>query len=133
MDERFNMTYRSRFDLALACFFLLIAVLAIIGVKDLPFDDQLFPITAGSLLAVATSIYVFRVLTHRQHEKDDEGPTILDWAHHEKMMILKMIIYITSLVLGVLVFGHLIAVPIFVVIYMLAHRESLTTAFWEGL
>ena len=126
------MTYRHRIDLLLAGFFLLIALLAIIGVQDLPSDDQLFPITAGTLLLVATCIYAFRVLTRRHVDESSETPTILDLPSHEKVTILKMIIYISSLVLGVMLFGHLVTVPLFVFIYMLAHGENWVTAFVGG-
>ena len=126
------MTYRHRIDLLLTGFFLLIALLAIIGVQDLPSDDQLFPITAGTLLLVATCIYAFLVLTRRHVDESSETPTILDLPSHEKVTILKMIIYISSLVLGVMLFGHLVTVPLFVFIYMLAHGENWVIAFLGG-
>ena len=127
------MTYRHRIDLLLTGFFLLIALLAIIGVQDLPSDDQLFPITAGTLLLVATCIYAFRVLTRRHVDESSETPTILDLPSHEKVTILKMIIYISSLVLGVMLFGHLVTVPLFVFIYMLAHGENLGDRICRGV
>jgi hypothetical protein len=83
-------------------------------------------------LLIATCIYAFRVLTRRHVDESPETSTILDIPPHEKVTILKMIIYISSLVLGVMLFGHLVTVPLFVFIYMLAHGENWVTAFLGG-
>jgi hypothetical protein len=81
-------------DLALTVFFLVLGVLAILGVRHFPFDDQLFPVTAA--------VQIGSVL----------GPVAA----------------IVGLILGVLVFGHLIAVPVFVFVYMLWKREPVWIA-----
>ncbi|MCR8724534.1 tripartite tricarboxylate transporter TctB family protein [Frigidibacter sp. ROC022] len=119
-------------DIALTIFFFLLGILAYWGVSQFPFDDRLFPVTAAVLMIVCSLIYGVRILTgHGDEEAREEngvGASPSPFSPEQLRTVLWPVLAVVILVAGVLIIGHLIAVPVFVFAYMTIKREPI----WIG-
>ena len=124
-------------DLLLTLFFGLIGIAAIIMVGDFPFRDQLFPVVASILIIIftigsgATIIRNMRLGLDNGEDQDNIRPSegragdgILG-VQQDFKTIRRIIGLITLLVLLVFLIGHMIAIPVFIFLYMKLNREPL--------
>lgn len=119
-------------DIVLTVFFFVLGILAIWGVWQFPFDDQLFPVTAAVLMIVCSVVYGARIALGRvqddEREEPGAGAAPPPFSRDQIRTVLWPVVAVVILVAGVLIIGHLIAVPLFVFGYMTVKREPL----WIG-
>lgn len=118
-------------DRALTVFFLAIGVFAIIDVSNFPFQDRLFPYSAAGLILVCGLYYGLRQIVFGAMTVEEEtgsNATKAPFTKDQIGTVIPLAIAILGLVTGVFVFGHLVAVPSFVFIYILARGEKLWVA-----
>lgn len=114
-------------DSLLTVFFLVIAIGAIWGVGEFPFQDQLYPYVASALILICLATYVGRqiILGPMKIESDQGGSKSENpFTRAQLPTIWPLAVAIFCLIAGVYVFGHLIAVPGFVFFYMLWRKEK---------
>ena len=124
------MTGPRMIDIGLTVFFLVLGILAILGVQKFPFDDQLFPVSAAVLMILCSVAYGIRQLRNPAKLEEDTGPgaALPPFTRDQIGSVLGPAAAIAGLIAGVMILGHLIAVPLFVFAYMIWHREPLLVA-----
>lgn len=119
-------------DIVLTIFFFVLGILAILGVRQFPFADQLFPVTAAVLMIVCSVIYGIRIAFSRGRKQETEETGVAaappPFSRDQISSVWGPVLAVAILVAGVLILGHLIAVPLFVFGYMTVKREPLWIA-----
>ena len=118
-------------DICLTVFFFLVALAAIWGVQQFPFQDQLYPYVAAAVIILSVIVYGGRqiIVGPMEIEADEGGNKSTNpFSRSQLPTVLPLVAAILGLLAGVYVFGHLIAVPAFVFIYMLWRGEKIWTA-----
>jgi hypothetical protein len=118
-------------DVTLSVFFLVVAIAAIWGVREFPFQDQLYPYVASAVILLSVIVYGGRqIIIGPMEIQSDEGgnKSSNPFTRAQLPTVLPLAGAIFGLVLGVYVLGHLIAVPTFAFIYMLWRREKIWIA-----
>ena len=117
-------------DIVLTVSFFVLGILAIVGVRDFPFADQLFPVTAAILMIACSAIYGIRriLMPPVPDEITGLGTPYSPFTRDEVRSVIAPIMAILALIAGVLIVGHLIAVPLFTFLYIIWKREPLWIA-----
>lgn len=118
-------------DICLTVFFFVVAIAAIWGVQEFPFQDQLYPYLAAVIILLCVAVYAGRqIMIGPMEIEGDEGgnKSQSPFSRAQLPTILPLALAILGLLAGVYILGHLIAVPAFVFIYMLWRGEKIWTA-----
>ena len=119
-------------DIGLTIFFLVIAIVAVWQVQEFPFQDHLYPYTASAFIFLFVAIYVgYQLIAGPLAIESDQGADGPNqpFTREQLPTVLPLATAIFLLILGVLVLGHLIAVPAFAFFYMLWRGEK----WWYGV
>lgn len=118
-------------DVVLTAFFFVVALAAIWGVQEFPFQDQLYPYLASVVIILCVVVYAGRqIFIGPMAIEADEGGNKSENPFNPGQLktVLPLAGSIFGLIAGVYVLGHLIAVPLFVFIYMLWRKEKIWVA-----
>lgn len=142
------MTSSRVVDIFLTLMFGVLGVIAIIMVGEFPFRDQLFPLVASGMIlffGLASAAAIIAALRKGGAGSSDEPETRpsegrigdgIPGVHQDIKVVLRIFGFIILLVLLVLLVGHMVAIPIFIFLYMKMNNEKLwlgvvcAVAFW---
>jgi len=134
------MTSSRLVDIVLTISFCILSILAVIMVNEFPFRDKLFPYVASAMIFLfaivsCASIYAdLRSSKNAAQNQPENRPSEgrlgdgIAGVHQDIRIVLRLFGFILLLVLLVLLIGHLIAIPLFIFVYMKMQNEPLWIA-----
>ncbi|MBW1862100.1 MAG: hypothetical protein JRJ02_06975, partial [Deltaproteobacteria bacterium] len=112
-------------------FFVIIAVLVVYLSGELSLRGKLFPWVVGIPIILIGLVHTFQGLfsSHKGRSSGIEKDKVTGLFGGDIGKVFRAFRWVTLLLVSVILIGHKIAVPLFVITYLLAHKEKL----WFGI